>query len=83
MQVKHMNSNMVVPVQGGIAQGEMAVRSANGHALFEQAVRDADEMTAALVPPGDRPFVVGGFLKSKALAHAQGFIAAYRTATEF
>lgn len=80
--MRHTNSNMSPAVLEGIAAGEAAVGQPWGDEVFERELEVAEAVTAALVPTGDRPFVVGAFLKAKALAQAQGFIAAYRTATE-
>ncbi len=80
--MRHTNPNMVEPVLAGIAAGERAVSAHDGHILYAQQIETIAQLTPQLTPPGDRPFVVGGFLKAKAIAFAQGFVAAYRTGTE-
>lgn len=82
--MRHANPNMSPSVLMGIADGEQAAADPNlAPDIIEVAYRQHEEQSAALVAPGDRPFVVGAFLKAKELAFTQGFIAAYRTATEF
>lgn len=81
--MRHSNPNMVRPVIEGIVQGELYVPSPHGLKRLAEAYHALEVQTADLVPTGDRPFVVGAFLKAKALAHTQGFIAAYRAGTEF
>ena len=71
--MRHVNSNMIVHVQAGIARGE----ASSDPAALVAALAVAADMTAQLRPLGDRPVVVSAYTKSKALAHAQGFIAGF------
>lgn len=79
--MRHTNPNMSPSVLAGVAEGEQAALD-HGDWVLVAYYQKHEEQTAALTPPGDRPFVVGAFLKAKELAYVQGFIAAYRTATE-
>lgn len=69
---RHVNPNMVVPVLAGITAGEAAAGSVN----FERLTAELERLTAEMCPPGDRPFVVNGYLRAKALAYAQGYFGA-------
>lgn len=74
----HSNPNAVAPLLAGITQGEAA--AAHGDGGLAEAYTKIDELTA--------PFPVGGFRlgnthRAKEIASAQGFVAAYRSATEF
>lgn len=77
--MRHVNPNMSQPVLEGIKEGEAWVCCWGGDAKLAEQVAIAEEMTAQLASAGDRPFVVGGFIKARRLAYAQGFIAAYRS----
>lgn len=81
--MRHTNPNMCQPVLDGIAAGELAVDDPQGAVTAAAMQASLEDLQGALVPPGDRPFVVGAFLKAKALAYAQGWVAAYRAGTEF
>ena len=70
--MRHTNTNLIAPVLAGIAAGEAAGAPVDWPALRAEL----DRLAAELRPVGDRPFVVSGYLKAKALAHAQGYIAA-------
>lgn len=78
----HTNGNMTPSVLRGIEIGERNVGNDFGDDVLQHAYRDLEEQTLALQPTGDRPFVVSAFLKAKALAYTQGYIAAYRAGTE-
>ncbi len=78
--MRHSNPNMVPAVLAGIEAGEHAVSIPGGEAMYRSQLAVIVEVTPQLVPRGDRPFVTSGLLKAKAIAFAQGFIAAYRSA---
>lgn len=78
----HTNPNMHVHVLHGIEQGEIASTSSDGDSMYDKQVVVATILAEELRPKGDLHFVVGGFVKARVLARAQGFIAAYRTAKE-
>lgn len=81
--MRHVNPNMVVPVLEGIADGEEAVGAPSGDYQLNEKISTVEEMSHLLVATGDRPFVISAFLKAKDVAYCQGWIAAYRTGTEF
>lgn len=82
MSYRHVNPNMISTIILGVQEGEHAARQPGSEALLQLAYEDLEAQHAALTPPGDRPIVVGQFLKAKALAHTQGFIAGYRSVAE-
>lgn len=76
--MKHVNPNMISAVLKGIAEGETIAARAGfeaGDMLLFEAYDTLDKLSD--------PVRTGGFLRAKAVADAQGFIAAYRSATEF
>ena len=70
--MRHVNTNLIAPVLAGIAAGEAADAVVDWPALRAEL----DRLAAELRPVGDRPFVVSGYLRAKALAYAQGYAAA-------
>ena len=69
--MRHVNTNLIAPVLAGIAAGEAAGAPVDWPALRAEL----DRLAAELRPVGI-VVVVSGYLKAKALAHAQGYIAA-------
>lgn len=80
--MRHVNPNMIPSVLQGIESGEDFAGHPGGDTELAFAYDTLERMMADLRPKGDRPFVVSGFLKAKDIASLQGFIAAYRSATE-
>lgn len=72
--MKHSNPNMTEPVLKGIAWAEEIV--ANQDPWGDAALAEQYEIAAQPVPR------TGAFLAAKQIAVAQGYIAAYRSATE-
>lgn len=78
--MRHVNPNAIAPVLEGISQGELAVEDLSGDDLLALAYRDIERLTAPTVPGG---FRLGRTQTAKEIGRAQGFIAAYRTGTEY
>lgn len=66
--MRHSNPNMHIPVLHGIEAGEAAIGTTDGDALL---AHHSEVLRCAEVSR------VGMFLKSKAIAFSQGFVAAY------
>lgn len=76
--MKHSNPNMVPAVLEGIEAGEAMAGTTVGDELLAATQEEADQLSNQLVAQR-----TGRFLPVWQLAKHQGFIAAYRSATEF
>lgn len=75
--MKHINPNMVASVLEGIADGERLAGTVGTESAFQAVVEAAQRLHEQLATQ-----VTARIMPSKQLAYNEGFIAAYRAASE-
>lgn len=78
MTTRHINPNMVTYVNAGIEHGASVVGMPSADWQIEEMIAHAEELAHQLADQR-----TGRFLPATQLAYAEGFIAAYRAATEY